>query len=96
MTSNDNGGTQLLEDTAAYLEAQAQVARAALQNAASESFQAVMINAARAHLQERLGALDPAHNPGDVQAAVDLVANAPAEAVQALLLQLFGQGRLRP
>jgi hypothetical protein len=96
MTSNTDGATQLLEDTAAYLEAQAQVARTALQNAASENFQAVMINAARAHLLELLQALDPTQNPGDVQAAVDLVANAPAEAVQALLLQLFAQGRLAP
>jgi hypothetical protein len=63
---------------------------------ASEGFQAVMINAARAHLQDRLRALDPTQNPADVQIAVDLVAGAPAEAVQALLLELFAQGRLAP
>ncbi len=61
---------------------------------ASETFQAVMINAARAHLHERLRALDPEQNPADVQMAVDLVAGAPAEAVQALLLELFAQGKL--
>jgi|tagenome__1003787_1003787.scaffolds.fasta_scaffold18500193_1 hypothetical protein len=96
MTSNDNGGTQLLDDAGAYQQVQAQAMRAALQTAAAEGFQSVMINAARVHLLERLRALDPADNPADVQAAVDLVAGAPAEAVQALLLQLFAQGRLAP
>jgi hypothetical protein len=96
MTSNDDGGTQLLADAADYLEAQAEAIRDARQNAVSEGFQAVMINAARAHLQDNLRALDPIERPGDVQAAVDLVANAPAEAVQALLLELFAQGRLTP
>jgi len=96
MTSNDNGGAQLLTDAAAYIETQAEAVREARQNAASEGFQAVMINAARAHLQDNLRALDPIQRPADVQAAVDLVANAPAEAVQALLLELFAQGRLTP